>query len=139
MDLHQPLESQHSYRYRIFTKNKQATGAHLAGGGGGPGGPDPCPFSIQSRLCPQILKPIWKKRFENQFKKRKNPSKRYTNSILLKFFNAALTSAGQKNAELTFEKIHLIRKFKVRIFNSMAFIFYLSFHMLSYFRVIRNL
>ena len=25
---------------------------------GGPGGPDPCPFSIQSKLCPQILKPI---------------------------------------------------------------------------------
>ena len=26
--------------------------------GRGPGGPDPCPFSIQSKLCPQILKPI---------------------------------------------------------------------------------
>ena len=25
---------------------------------GGPEGPDPCPFSIQSKLCPQILKPI---------------------------------------------------------------------------------
>ena len=32
--------------------------------GGCPGGPDPCPFSIQSKLCPQILKPIYKKRFE---------------------------------------------------------------------------
>ena len=29
-----------------------------ARGGGGPGGPDSCRFSIQSRLCPQILKPI---------------------------------------------------------------------------------
>ena len=32
--------------------------------GGGPGGPDPCPFSIQSKLCPQVLKPIYKKHFE---------------------------------------------------------------------------
>ena len=37
------------------------SGAHLAGG---PGGPDPCPFSIQSKLCPQILKLIYEKRFE---------------------------------------------------------------------------
>ena len=66
---------------------------------------------------------------KNQFKKRNNPSKRGTNSILLNFFNATLTSAGQKNAELIFEKLHLIHKLKFRIFNSMAVISYLSFHM----------
>ena len=62
---------------------------------------------------------------KNQFKKRMNPSRRCTNSILLKFFNATLTSVGQKNAELIFEKLHLIRKLKFQIFNSMAVIFYL--------------
>ena len=46
---------------------------------------------------------------------------------------------GQKNTELIFEKLNLIRKRKLRIFDSMAVTFYLSFHMLSYFRVIRNL
>ena len=47
--------------------------------------------------------------------------------------------AQQKNAELIFEKLHLIRKLNFRIFNPMAVIFYLSFHILSYFRVIPNL
>ena len=42
-------------------------------------------------------------------------------------------SAGQKNVEIIFEKLDLIRKLKFRIFNSMTFIFYLSFHMLPYF------
>ena len=42
-------------------------------------------------------------------------------------------SAGQKNVEIIFEKLDLIRKLKFRIFNSMAFIFYPSFHMLPYF------
>ena len=50
-----------------------------------------------------------------------------------------LRSAGQQNGELIIEKLHLIRKLKFRIFNSMAVIFYLSFHMLSYFWVIHNL
>ena len=31
------------------------TGAHVVGG---PRGSDPCTFSIQSKLCPQVLKPI---------------------------------------------------------------------------------
>ena len=34
---------------------KSHEGAHLSGG---PGGPDPCPFSIQSKLCPQTIKVI---------------------------------------------------------------------------------
>ena len=38
-----------------------------------------------------------------------------------------------------FEKLHLISKFKFRIFHSMAVIFYLSFLILSYFWVIHNL
>ena len=33
-------------------------------GRGCPGVPDLCPFLIQPKLCPQILKPIYKKRFE---------------------------------------------------------------------------
>ena len=37
--------------------------ASSAGGGGGRG-PDPCPFSIQSKLYPQILQPVLKKHFE---------------------------------------------------------------------------
>ena len=88
------------------------TSAHLVGG---PGGPDPCPFLIQFKLCPQILKPIRRNTLKNQFKKQKNPSKRCTNSILLKFFNATLTSVRQKNAELIFEKLHLICKLKFHI------------------------
>ena len=43
-------------------------------------------------------------------------------------------SAGQKNAELILEKLHLIRKLKFRIFNSMAVIFYLSFHIFQKFK-----
>ena len=43
------------------------------------------------------------------------------------------------NAVLIFEKLHLIRKPKFHIFNPMAVIFYLSVHILSYFRVIHNL
>ena len=46
-------------------------------------------------------------------------------------------SAGQKNAELFFEKQHLICKLKFA--NSLAVILYFSFHNLSYFRVIHNL
>ena len=53
--------------------------------------------------------------------------------------NVEQKSAGQKNVELIFEKLHLIRKFKLRILNSIAVFFYLSFHMLSYFGVIHNL
>ena len=50
-----------------------------------------------------------------------------------------LRVAAQKNVELIFDKLHFIRKLKFRIFNSMAVIFYLSFHVLPYFRVIHNL
>ena len=53
--------------------------------------------------------------------------------------NVEQTSAGQKNTKLIFEKLHLIHKLKSRICNSMAVIFYLSFHMLPFFRVIHNL
>ena len=60
---------------------------------------------------------------KNQFQKRKNTSKRSTNSILSKFFNAILRNI--LSAELIFEKLYLILKFKFRIFNSMAVILYL--------------
>ena len=39
------------------------SGMHLVGGGGREG-PDSCPFSLQLKLCHQILRPISKKRFE---------------------------------------------------------------------------
>ena len=44
-----------------------------------------------------------------------------------------------KECGINFEKLHLIRKIKLRIFNSMAVIFYLLLHILSYLRVIYNL
>ena len=40
--------------WRHLGRQKNA-GAHL---GECPGDPDPCPFLVQSKLCPQILKPI---------------------------------------------------------------------------------
>ena len=46
---------------------------------------------------------------------------------------------GTKEWKLFFAKLHLIRKLKFRIFNSVAIILYLWFRMLSYFRVIHNL
>ena len=127
-------------------------GAHLAWGGGGGGGgkgvQTPALFRYSPNCALKFLNRFRRNSLKNQFKKRKNPSKRCINSILLKFFNATLKrilmnvewkSAGQRNAELIFEKLHLIRKLKYRNFNSMAVILYLSFHMLSYFRVIHNL
>ena len=71
-----------------------------------------------------------------------------TNGIILKFFNATLRmvlmnveekSVEQKNAKLIFPKLHLIRKLKFHIFNSMEIILHLYFHILSCFRVIHNL
>ena len=47
--------------------------------------------------------------------------------------------AEQKHAKLIFAKLHLIRKLKFHIFNSVAVILYLSFTMLPYIQVIRNL
>ena len=44
---------------------------------------------------------------------------------------------GQKKGEFSFEKLHLIRKLKIRIFISMPVNLYP--HMLSYFRAIHNL
>ena len=118
------------------------SGAYLAGSGGEgevQGVRTPALFRYSPNCTLKFLNQFRRNTLKIQFKKRKNPSKRCTNSILFKFFNATLTSAGQKNAELIFEKLHVIRKLKFRIFNSMAVIFYLSFHVLSYFRVIHNL
>ena len=116
--------------FQYFSINYLNTSTHLAGC---PGGPDPCPSSMQCICTLKFLNQFGKSALKNQLKKPKNPPKRSTSSILLKFFNATLTSAGQKNAKLIFEKIHLIRKLKFRIFDSMAVILYLSFHMLSIF------
>ena len=87
----------------------------------------PSLFRYSPNCTLKFLNQFRKNALKNQFKKRKNPSKRCTNSILLKFLNANITSAGQKNAELIFEKLHLIRKLKFHIFNSMAVIFCLSY------------
>ena len=53
--------------------------------------------------------------------------------------NVEEKSTEQKNVKLIFAKQQLIRKLKFRVFDSMADIFYFSFRMLSYFRVIHNL
>ena len=99
----------------------------------------PALFRYSPNCALKFLNQFRKNPLKNQFIKRKNPLKQCTNSILLKFFNATLTIARQKNAQLIFEKLHIIRKLKFHIFNSMAVIFHLSFHRLSYFRVIHNL
>ena len=119
----------------VIVHNRRASSG--GEGGGVQGIQTPALFRYSLNCALKFLNQFRRSALKNQFKKRENPSKRCTNSIFLKFFNATLTSAGQKNAELIFEK--LIRKLKFRIFNSMAVIFYLSFHMLSYFRVIYNL
>ena len=117
-------------------------------GGGLQGVQTPALFRYNPNCALKFLHQFKRNALKNQFKKGKNPSKLCTNNILLKFFNATLRrihmnlewkSAGQKNAELIFEKLHLIRKLKFRIFNSIAVIFYLSFHVLSCFRVIHSL
>ena len=83
------------------------------GGGGGGSGGQGVQTSALFRCSPncvlKFLNQFRRNALKNQLKKQKNSSKRWTNSILLKFFNATLTSAGQKNAELIFEKVHLIR------------------------------
>ena len=58
---HIAIKTSNTLRLIHITLSKLYSGAHLAGGGGGEGGPwdpDHCPFLIQSKLCPQILKPI---------------------------------------------------------------------------------
>ena len=127
------------YSSQVEIENATAwSGAHLAGGGRGQGVWTPAPFQYSPNCTLKFLNQFRGNALKNQFKKRKKPSKRCTNSILLEFFNAKITSAGQKNAELIFEKLQF-RKLKFRIFNSMVVIFYLSLHMLSYFRVIRHI
>ena len=106
---------------------------HASKGGGGGGGWGGGGSGVQGVRIPALLRysPIYALKFLNQFrrntlksqfKKQKNPSKRCN-----------------QNAELVSEKLHLIRKLNIRIFNSMAVIFYLPFNMLSYFGVIHNL
>ena len=47
-------------QFSASMSRRASSGGGGGGGGGewGPGCPDPCPFAIQSNLCPQILKPI---------------------------------------------------------------------------------
>ena len=120
--------------------SRHSTGATLARGEGGVQGVWTPALSRYSPNCAlKFLNQFRRNALKNQLKKQNNPSKRCTNNILLKFFNPTFTSTGQKNVELIFQKLHLIRKLKFSIFNSMVIIFYLSFHMLSYFRVIHNI
>ena len=84
------------------------SGAHLAGGVQGIRTTSLYRYSPNFAL--KFLNQFSRNALKNQFKKQKNPSKRCTNSILLKFFKVTLTSARQKNAELIFEKLHLICK-----------------------------
>ena len=61
--------------------------------------------------------------------------------ISTNLYECGIKECGDKTliVESIFEKLNLIFKHKFRIFYSMAVIFYLSFHVLFYFRVIRNL
>ena len=66
-------------------------GAHTARGGGGSRGSGLLPFFDTVPNCAlKFLNQFGRNTLKNQFKKRKNPSKRCTNSIFLKFFNATL-------------------------------------------------
>ena len=69
-------------------------GAHrVGGGGGGPGGLPrftPALFRYSSNCVLKFLTQFRRNALKNQFKKRKNSSKRCTNGILLKFFSAIL-------------------------------------------------
>ena len=47
-----------SFNIRDMFHHQETKSRRASSGGGGPGDPDPCPFSIQSKLCLQILKPI---------------------------------------------------------------------------------
>ena len=73
----------------------------------------PAIFRYSSNCALKFLNQFRQNTLKNQFKKRRNSSKLCTNSFFLKFFNAILRrvlinvekkSAGQKNAELIFEK-----------------------------------
>ena len=71
---------------------------------------------------------------KNQFKKRKNPSKRCSNSIHLKFFqrdfkNGTNECGIKKVRDKRIRNYFLNFKLKFGIFNSMAVTLYLSFHM----------
>ena len=63
------------------------TGAHLAGV---PGVQSPAHFRYSPNCALKFLNQFRRNVLKNQFKKRKNPSKWYSNSILLKFFDATL-------------------------------------------------
>ena len=67
-------------------------GAHLAGGGV-QGVRTPALFRYSPNCALKFLNQFRRNALKNRFRKRKNPSKQCTNSILLKFFNATLTSA----------------------------------------------
>ena len=63
------------------------TGAHLAGV---PGVQSPAHFRYSPNCALKFLNQFRRNALKNQFKKRKNPSKWYSNSILLKFFDATV-------------------------------------------------
>ena len=132
-----------NFRFCMFTRDqghyKHISDRHL---GDGSECPDPFSFFIQSQLCPQILQ-FGRNALKIQFQKRKNSSKRCTNGILLKFFNTTLRrtlKCGTKECGINFWETTFDSKLKFHIFNSMAAISHLSFHMLpSYFWVFHNL
>ena len=74
------------FSHIVYMFNFSCTGAHLAGG---PGGPAPALFCYNPNCALKLLDQFRRNTFKSQFKNRKNPSKRCTKSILLKFFNKA--------------------------------------------------
>ena len=72
----------------------KSSNAHIAVAGEGWGGVQgvrtPALFWYSPNCALKFLNQFRRNTLKNQFKKRKNPSKRWTNSILLKFFSATL-------------------------------------------------
>ena len=97
------------------------TGAHLAGGGGVQGVRTPAFFCYNPNYALKFLDQFRRNVLKKQFKKRKNPSKRCTKSILLKFFN------------ITFRRISVVLTSKINLF---SLIFYRTENNLSSFSAI---
>ena len=86
------------------------SGEHLAGGGGRVQGVrTPALFRYNPNCAVKFLDQFRRNVLKNQFKKRKNTSKRCTKSILLKFFNTTL------------RRISMILTSKIKLF-SLTFI-----------------
>ena len=114
MEIDNHVLMEKNYYFMIFEKLSKHYKIHLscsrrASSGGLQEVWTPAIFRYSPNCALKFLNQFSRNALKSLFKKRKNPSKPCTNSILLKFFNVTLASAGQKNAELILEKLRLIR------------------------------